>query len=85
MDKEFVLNRIRFVANATKMANNPIKHRGITFEQAAEAFFDPFLRILDAGPEEEARDAVLGMDRALRLLYVVHIVKERACIRLISA
>jgi uncharacterized DUF497 family protein len=85
MDIEFTVNGIRFIANESKMARNPTKHAGVTFEQASEAFFDPFLRIIDASPDEEARDAVIGMDKAARLLYVVHIIKEGDHIRLISA
>lgn len=38
---------IRFVADRVKARNNPRKH-GLSFEQAAEAFFDPFLKIIDA-------------------------------------
>jgi len=84
MDIEFTLNGIRFVADEVKMARNPDKHSGVTFQQAVEAFFDPFLRIVDASPDEEARDAIIGMDKSSRLLYVVHIVKEEGMIRLIS-
>lgn len=85
MDIEFALHGIRFVANETKMARNPGKHEGVTFEQAAEAFFDPFLKVVDASRNDEARDAIIGMDRASRILFVVHIVMDDEKIRLISA
>ncbi len=48
MDVEFTLNGISFVANNAKKVGNPKKHQGISFEQAAEAFFDPFLKVVDA-------------------------------------
>lgn len=42
MDKQFDLNGIIFIWNKNKARKNPYNHEGITFEQAAEAFFDPF-------------------------------------------
>ena len=85
MDIEFELQGIRFVANRDKARRNPAKHQGVTFEQAAQAFFDPFLKVVDADRNEEARDAVIGMDAASKLLFVVHIQQEDDRIRLISA
>lgn len=85
MDVEFTLNGISFVANSAKKAGNPKKHQGITFGQAAEALFDPFLKVMDASRNEETRDAVIGMDRASNLLFVVHLVQEDDRIRLLSA
>lgn len=67
-----------------KGSKNLAKH-GITFEQAAEAFFDPFLRLVDAGQKEEARDAIIGMDEHWNLLFVVHIGIEEDRIKIISA
>jgi uncharacterized protein len=58
---------------------------GITFQQAAEAFFDPFLVVVDADRQGEARDAVIGLDARWNLLYVVHIEREAGGIRIISA
>jgi uncharacterized DUF497 family protein len=85
MDIEFELQGVRFVANREKAQRNPAKHQGVTFEHAAQAFFDPFLRVVDADRDEEARDAVVGMDASSRLLFVVHIQREDDRIRLISA
>lgn len=59
--------------------------RRVRFEQAAEVFFDPFLRMVDASRNDEARDAVIGYDMHSRLLYVVHIVRDDEVIRIISA
>lgn len=85
MDVYFVLNDITFVWNAEKARINPVKHDGITFQQAAEAFFDPFLILVDASRNDEARDAVIGLDLRYSLLYVVHLEQEGDCIRIISA
>jgi uncharacterized DUF497 family protein len=60
------------------------KH-GIPFEQAAEAFFDPFLKLVDASRHEEARDAIIGMDTRWNLVFVVHLELEGETIRIISA
>lgn len=58
---------------------------GVRFEQAAEAFFDPFVKVTEASRNDELRDAVLGMDSRQRLLYVVHVSFESDFIRIISA
>lgn len=84
MDEYFELNGIAFVWNQTKARRNLSNH-GVTFEQAAQAFFDPFLRLIDASPEEEARDAIIGMDELWNLLFIVHIEIEDDRIRIISA
>lgn len=58
----FVLNDITFSWDEEKAQINPINHDGVTFQQAAEAFFDPFLILVDASRNDEARDAVIGLD-----------------------
>lgn len=85
MDIEFEYQGIRFRANRVKKASNPKKHDGVTFEQAAEALLDPFVKVVDASRHGEARDAAIGYDAASKLLFVVHIVQEDDAIRLISA
>jgi uncharacterized DUF497 family protein len=85
MDVHFEKNGVSFVWNDRKAAANSTKHEGITFEQATAAFFDPFLKLVDAGRNDESRDAVIGYDEFGRLLYVVHIEIESEFIRLISA
>jgi uncharacterized DUF497 family protein len=85
MDIHFEKNGVSFVWNHRKAAANPIKHDGITFEQATAAFFDPLFKLVDAERNEESRDAVIGYDEFGRLLYVVHIEIESEFIRLISA
>jgi uncharacterized protein len=85
MDVYFVLNGVTFIWNADKARINPINHDGITFQQATEAFFDPFLILVDASRNNEVRDAVIGLDTRYNLLYVVHIEQECDGIRIISA
>jgi uncharacterized protein len=62
MNVYFVLNGITFVWDDEKAQINPTNHDGVTFRQAAESFFDPFLVVVDASRNEEARDAVIGLD-----------------------
>lgn len=70
--------------DTAKAQANASKHR-VSFEQAAEAFLDPFLRVVDASPEEEARDALIDMDECWNLLFVVHVELEGERFRIISA
>jgi uncharacterized protein len=85
MNVYFVLNGITFAWDDKKAQINPANHDGITFQQAAESFFDPFLVVIDASRNEEARDAAIGLDARWNLLYVVHIEREENVIRIISA
>ena len=85
MNVYFVLNGITFSWDEEKARINPINHDGITFQQAAEAFFDPFLILVNASRNDEARDAVIGLDARWNLLYVVHIEQDVESIRIISA
>lgn len=84
MDRRHALNGIEFVWDERKAAQNRRKHV-VTFEQAAEAFFDPFVRRVDASRKGESRDAIIGMDRRWNVLFVVHIEVEDETIRIISA
>ncbi len=85
MDIRFELNGTSFVWDDAKATANALKHDGITFDRAAEVFFDPFFRIVDAERNDEARDAVIGYDTLGRLLFVVHVAFEDDYIRIISA
>ena len=84
MDERYEVNGVSFVWDAAKARKNRSKH-GVSFEQAAEVFFDPFLRLIDASDNAESRDAVVGMDEKWRLPYVVHLVMEDDRLRVISA
>lgn len=85
MDVYFALNGITFAWDDEKAKNNPSKHDGITFQQAAEVFFDPFVIVVDASRNEETREAAIGLDTRWNVLYVVHIEREASVIRIISA
>lgn len=84
MDIEYTHNGICFIWDEDKAKKNKTKH-GISFEQAANSFFDPFLKVVDASRNNETRDAVIGMDEQWNMLFVVHIQIENDDIRLISA
>ncbi len=58
-----MLNGVTFLWNEEKARINPSNHNGITFQQAVEAFFDPFLVVVDVSRNDEERDAVIGLDR----------------------
>jgi uncharacterized DUF497 family protein len=51
MDEYFELDGLKFVWNLDKSLENIRKH-GVTFEEASQAFMDPFLRVVDSSPEE---------------------------------
>lgn len=77
---------LRFEWDASKARDNIAKHGGVTFEEAATVFEDPFsLTIPDPQhSEHEDRFVLLGLSERQRLLVVVH--TERSdTIRIISA
>ena len=84
----FCTERIKFVWNEEKARINPVNHDGVTFQQATEAFFYPFLVVVDGSRNDEERDAVIGLDKRWNLLYVVYVVyveRENDLVRIISA
>ncbi len=85
MDVRYELRGSLFVWNDEKARMNVLNHDGISFEQSAEVFFDPFFRLEDASRNGERRDAAVGHDASGRVLYVVHIEFESDYIRIISA
>jgi uncharacterized DUF497 family protein len=84
VDVTYSLNGVTFRWDEAKARSNLAKH-GVTFEQAAQVFFDPYIKHADAGGEDEARDGALGCDFQYRLLFVVHLIFEDDGIRIISA
>src|SRR5215469_15359204 len=84
MDVRYVLHGQTFEWNAAKAAANLRKHR-VSFERACEVFFDPFVRLTDAGDQSEAREAAIGLTEDWALLFVVHMLREPDAIRIISA
>ncbi len=81
----YTLHDINFEWDGDKAASNLSKHN-VLFEVACEVFFDPFLRVEDAGVKEgEQREAVIGLTVNWRLLYVVYVMRKGDVVRLISA
>ncbi|MDQ6968367.1 MAG: BrnT family toxin [Mariprofundaceae bacterium] len=80
----YVLHGIKFEWDDTKYRTNVKKH-DVSFKHACEAFFDPFLVVVDASEDEECRDSIIAYDGSSRLLFVVHILRDGDCFRIISA
>ncbi len=58
---EYELNGIQFEWDSRKADTNFQKH-GLSFEAACEAFFDPFIRVVDVEDvDEESRESIIGM------------------------
>ena len=83
MDVSYGLEGLEFEWNANKAESNFLKH-GVTFEEAAEVFLDPFFVMGDASANEEVREFALGYSLAERLLLVIQIERSDR-IRIISA
>src|SRR5262245_13649222 len=83
MDILYRVQGLEFEWDEEKARGNVDKH-GVTFEEAAEAFFDPFHQSGDASTEDEQRDLAIGYSLSPRLLLVVHTERGRR-MRLISA
>jgi uncharacterized protein len=83
MDITYCLEGFEFEWDENKAQSNFEKH-GVTFEEAAEVFLDPFHVVGEASANREVRDFALGYSIAERLLLVVH-VERRSKIRMISA
>ena len=58
---------------------------GLRSSKPPRPFSIPSCKVVDASRNEEARDAIIGMDTRWNLLFVVHIELEEDAIRLISA
>lgn len=84
MDVRYTLHEIQFEWDEPKAKTNFRKHK-VSFETACEVFFDPFIRVVDAGVvDREERAGVIGMTVNWRLLFVVYVERGDA-IRLLSA
>lgn len=83
MDIIYQLQGVEFEWDENKAQRNAEKH-GVTFEEAAEVFFDPFYQAGDASVDDEQREFVLGYSLSQRLLLIIYIERgERT--RIISA
>lgn len=77
------LQGVDFEWDVNKAQSNVEKH-GVTFEEAAEVFFDPFYQEGDASANNELRNFILGYSLDQRLLLVIY-VERQVRIRIISA
>jgi len=80
------MSQIRFEWDSRKAQSNERKH-GVRFEEAQSVFFDEQALLLeDSQPRhEEERFVLLGLSASIRLLVVVHALREGDVIRIISA
>ena len=83
MNIVYRLQDIEFEWDANKAQSNVKKH-GVTFEEAAEAFLDPFYQGGDASVDDEHREFIIGYSLAQRLLLVVYL-ERGARTRIVSA
>ncbi|GAB4182823.1 MAG: hypothetical protein Fur006_19080 [Coleofasciculaceae cyanobacterium] len=67
MNIVYPLQGVEFEWDGDKAQSNVEKH-GVTFEEAAEVFFDPFYQTGDASANNEQRDFIIGYSLAERLL-----------------
>ncbi|WP_337907216.1 BrnT family toxin [Iningainema tapete] len=59
MNTVYQLQGTEFEWDENKAQSNVEKH-GVTFEEAAEVFFDPFYQMGDASANDEQRDFIIG-------------------------
>ncbi|MBB4636321.1 BrnT family toxin [Longimicrobium terrae] len=83
MDTIYLLRGATFRWHDDKARSNAEKH-GVTFEEAAEVFFDPLGRSGDASRGDEERQFHMGRTCLGRSLLVVY-VERSGSIRIISA
>ncbi len=84
MDISYQLQGVLFEWDENKAQSN-IKKHGVTFEEAAEVFFDPFYQTGDASANSaETRDFIIGYTFSQRLLLAVYTDRDDQT-RIISA
>ena len=83
MDVVDRLQGVEFEWDENKAAVNLQKH-GVTFEEAAEAFFDPIHDIGDASVLGEYREYIIGYNFSGNLLLTIY-TERRGRTRIISA
>jgi uncharacterized DUF497 family protein len=71
MDIVYLLQGVEFEWDENKARSNVQKH-GVTFEEAAEVFFDPLHSIGDASVPGEYREYIIGYNFASNLLITVY-------------
>jgi uncharacterized DUF497 family protein len=83
MNITYQIQGIEFEWDENKAQGNLQKH-GVSFEEAAEVFFDPFYQGGDASVGNEQREFILGYSLSLHLLLVVYAERSERT-RIISA
>jgi len=83
MNVVYRLQGDEFEWDTNKALSNIDKH-GVTFEEAAEVFLDPFYQSGDATVNQEIRDFIIGYSLMKRLLLVVYVDRGQRS-RIISA
>ncbi|MCA6557792.1 MAG: BrnT family toxin [Pseudanabaena sp. M114S2SP2A07QC] len=76
MNVIYRLQGSEFEWDANKAQSNIDKH-GVTFEEAAEVFLDPFYQSGDATVNDELREFVVGYSLMQRMLLVVYVDSNR--------
>ncbi len=83
MNIVYRLQGTEFEWDEDKARSNVEKHN-VTFDEAAEVFFDPFYQSGNVSIDDERRDFIIGYSLSLRLLLAVYTERgERT--RMISA
>ena len=72
-----------FEWDPSKAASNKRKH-GVSFEEAAECFQDPFAMILEE-PRYPDRSILIGSSKRRRLVLTVFVERDAAVIRIVNA
>jgi uncharacterized DUF497 family protein len=82
----FEAGDLTFEWDDAKARANRKKH-GVSFEEAATVFLDPLALIFDdPDPHSgEVRMLILGLSIAVRMVLVVHVVRDDDVLRIISA
>ncbi len=83
MDVVYYFQGVAFEWDTIKAHANLEKHN-VSFEEAAEVFFDPFYQFGDATRGAEQREFVLGYSLSQRILLVVYVERSERT-RIISA
>jgi uncharacterized DUF497 family protein len=84
MDVTYQLQGVLFEWDENKAQTNILKH-GVTFEEAAEVFFDPFYQTGNASVnDDEQRDFIIGYTFSQHLLLAVYTERDDRT-RIISA
>ena len=76
---------VAFSWDDAKAKANPGAHDGVTFDEALDVFFDPFMQLIEASRNNQLRHRAVGYSKLERLLVVVHLEETENGFRIISA